>query len=336
MAANVTLRQISKRAGVAPITCSRVLNGSAGRVYVADPTRQRVLRAARELGYLRHMTANAMRTGRTGAIGLVGISPDHAFPPPMLWGVEETAATRDRHLIVAQLRPGSIEHEMQLPRMLRERATDGLLIHGLGERTGEAMLTDRLSRLGAPVIRLGEPLEADCVRIDVRAAATDAAERLVRAGHRRIAVVRYHGNSPDRPLDLHEAFARGLAEAGLTAESIADPSLAGRPDHQQSHAHYMLRQRGRPTAIFACGRAEAEACAVAALRLGLKMPEQLALIAAAGQPIDVGGFTVATMVLPLGQLGRVGVRMLCTKIDRPDRLLAPQVLHHRFVPGQTV
>lgn len=331
----ITLAEVSRRAGVAPITCSRVLNGSNGRVYIAQATRQRVVEAAQALGYRRHMTAGATRTGRIGAIGLIGISPDHAFPRPMLWGVEEGAAARDLHLVIAQLRHADIDNETQLPRMLRERAVDGLLVYGLGQLSEQSMLADRIAHVDVPVIRLADAADADCVHVNVHAAAADATDRLAKLGHRRIALVQFASQLHPIEHDMREGYRRWLADAGLSPCMMLEPELNARVDRQQAHAHYVLRQKDRPTAVVACGPREAAAFTVAALRLGMKMPEELAVIALADEQVDAGGYTVTTALIPNGQLARTGVRMLCTKVDRADRTLAPQVLHHRILPGQT-
>lgn len=335
MTDRITLAAVSERAGVAPITCSRVLNGSRVRVHIAEDTRRRVLAAARELGYRRSMSAGATRTGRLGAIGLLGISPDHAFPRPLLWGVEEAAASRDLHLVVAQLKHTDIDHEAQLPRMLRERAVDGLLVYGLESAAAESILAQRIGRLDVPVIRLADRADADCVHVDHSAAAAEATNHLVKLGHRRIGLVQFAARPGHAEFDLRDGYHRALAEAGLPPVPLIDPSVHRRFDRQQLHAHYMLRQPNRPTAVVACGRHEAAAYTVAALRLRLAVPDQLAVVGIADEPVEVGGYPVTTALVPHGQLARTAVRMLCTKIDKPDRHLTPQILHHRLVPGQT-
>lgn len=63
-----TIRDVAKEAGVSIATVSRALNGNT---HLAGATRQKVLAAADKLGYQKDRLAAAMRTGRTGAIGLV-------------------------------------------------------------------------------------------------------------------------------------------------------------------------------------------------------------------------------------------------------------------------
>ena len=66
----VTSREVAERAGVSRATVSFVLNG-VRTDRVSEDTRQRVLRAARELGYVPDSAARTLVSGRTGTIGLL-------------------------------------------------------------------------------------------------------------------------------------------------------------------------------------------------------------------------------------------------------------------------
>src|SRR5206468_9013267 len=71
----VTMRDVAKRAGVAPATVSNVLNG---RRPVANSLRQVVLDAVQDLGYERNQLAASLRLKRTRSIGIV--VPDLTIP----------------------------------------------------------------------------------------------------------------------------------------------------------------------------------------------------------------------------------------------------------------
>ena len=62
------LLDIAKRAGVAPITVSRVINNSG---YVSQPTRERVEAAVKELGYVPNTIARGLRSKRTHTLALI-------------------------------------------------------------------------------------------------------------------------------------------------------------------------------------------------------------------------------------------------------------------------
>jgi LacI family transcriptional regulator len=69
---------VARLAGVSRATVSYVVNGlDGGRIPISEETRQRVLEAIEELGYQPDARAQALRSGRTKAIGL--IIPDLAL-----------------------------------------------------------------------------------------------------------------------------------------------------------------------------------------------------------------------------------------------------------------
>ena len=63
-----TIRDVAKRAGVAPITVSRAINNSG---YVSTEKRVRVEAAIAELGYVPNTLARSLRSRRTNTLGLI-------------------------------------------------------------------------------------------------------------------------------------------------------------------------------------------------------------------------------------------------------------------------
>ena len=72
---NVTLTNIAKTAGVSVSTASRVLNQNDKIIPISPKTKEKVLRVAREMGYMPSMAARALRSGSTKTIGVLGTSP---------------------------------------------------------------------------------------------------------------------------------------------------------------------------------------------------------------------------------------------------------------------
>jgi LacI family transcriptional regulator len=219
--------------------------------------------------------------------------------------------------------------------MLRETAVDGLVIFGLGDPEADSLLARKVRSLDVPIVHLVDDADVDCIRFDARSASMEATESLIRAGRQPVAFSQFSPMPGHLEFDVREGYQRAMRDAGLPTRSLIDLELRLRPDQQQDYAERALSHSDRPTAIVACGPQEAAAFVVAALRLGLRLPEDLALIAISDEQVQVGGFVVTTVLMPYGQLARSAVRMLCTKIDRPDRTMAPQVLHHRMLPGQS-
>src|SRR6266496_1925810 len=96
-----TIRDVATRAGVSHQTVSRVINRNPN---VAEPTRERVLTAIRELGYVPSPMARGLISNRTHSIGMVTADVSDGFFARAVAGAEAEARRRDYYLIV-----GSVE-----------------------------------------------------------------------------------------------------------------------------------------------------------------------------------------------------------------------------------
>ena len=83
------IQDVAKRAGVAPITVSRVINNSG---YVSQETRERVEAAILELGYVPNILARGLRSKRTHTLALVVTDITNPFFTVIARGVEDTAS----------------------------------------------------------------------------------------------------------------------------------------------------------------------------------------------------------------------------------------------------
>src|SRR5579883_3270772 len=98
-----TLKQIARETGVSIKTVSRILSGHSD--LHRPETRERVLKAAQDLGYLFNSSARALRQGRFGCIALV-LSADLVFsmtPTGLVGGILDACAAERLHLTLAQL-----------------------------------------------------------------------------------------------------------------------------------------------------------------------------------------------------------------------------------------
>src|SRR5438045_9598576 len=118
-----TLRDIAAALGVSVATVSNVFNG---RPNVGCATRQKILQAAKQLGYRPNRAAQAMRTGRTRAIGLVLPDLTNPFFPELAQAVENTA--RSLGLMVCLIdSQGRADGESDGFGLLMQHAVDGII-----------------------------------------------------------------------------------------------------------------------------------------------------------------------------------------------------------------
>jgi len=143
-----TVKDIAAAVGVSVATVSNVLND---RPNVGRVNRQKVLRVAKQLGYRPNRAAQAMRTGRTRAIGLVLPDLTNPFFPELAQAVENTA--RSLGLVVCLIdSQGRVDGEADGFALLMQHAVDGIIWCPVGPR-----LPAPLKTLARPVVLIDRP-----------------------------------------------------------------------------------------------------------------------------------------------------------------------------------
>lgn len=146
-------------------TVSRVLNGHSP---VAE-TRERVLAAVRDLGYRPNNVARALRTARTGALGLIISDLTNPFFTELADAVEDEARSLGYSLVIGNAGE-SPEQQDDYIRTLLDRRIDGLLVSSAG--TGSAMLSEVVAS-GTPLVLLDRTVPG----VDAPASAPTAVPR---------------------------------------------------------------------------------------------------------------------------------------------------------------
>ena len=119
-----TIRDVAKRAGVAPITVSRVINNSG---YVSEKTRARVEVAVADLGYVPNVLARSLRSKRTNTLALILTDVSNPFWTTVARGVEDAASDADFNVILCNTDESEIEQDKYL-RVLLQKQVDGVLL----------------------------------------------------------------------------------------------------------------------------------------------------------------------------------------------------------------
>ena len=207
---HASLRDVADRAGVSVATASRVGSGSAA---VRPETRERVVRAMRELLYV-----PPGRAEPSGAIGL--LVPEFGNPVfAALAQAMETRATAAGFATILCNTAGSAMREVDYVHMLLERRVEGMVFicaeitDVRGEHSHYAQLLEQGARL-VFVNGGSEALHVTSVGVDERAAGRIATEHLLELGHRRIGFV---GGVPFALATQEKTRGRAaaLAEAGV-------------------------------------------------------------------------------------------------------------------------
>jgi len=207
----LTLRDVSEASGVSEMTVSRVLRN---RGDVSDATRERVLEAARRLGYVPNKIAGALASQRVNLVGVVIPSLSNMVFPEVMTGISEVLDDTGLQPVVGVTNYLPEREEAVLYEMLSWRPT-GLIIAGLEHSdAGRAML----EASGIPIVEImdidGSPVDS-AVGISHRRAGRQMAEEILAAGYRRIAFLGTQMPNDHRARKRLEGFEEALAKAGV-------------------------------------------------------------------------------------------------------------------------
>ncbi|MFZ2655234.1 MAG: LacI family DNA-binding transcriptional regulator [Victivallales bacterium] len=180
----VTIRDISKAAGVSLETVSRVINGKyKGRTEKSRMLMKKILREAARRHYRPHNAARSMRTSSTGLIGVVfeeGSLGVHPVINETLKGINEALERENYNIVITSL--SGIKKATLESRIFREHLLDGIIIiDNIGSEEAQSI---RSLIPSCVMLNMNYWRTYCCVRRDEHAAGLTAGTELLRLGYR--------------------------------------------------------------------------------------------------------------------------------------------------------
>ena len=313
----VTIIDVARRAEVSASAVSHAFN---------DPERlrattvERILGAARDLGYAANPHARALHSRRAGVVGvLVPQTIESVFTNPFFGsffaGLGRVTDARGIGLLAVSPVATSLE------RAIATAPVDGFVIVGLDEVHEE--LAPLRKREVPFVIVDGEAVTVPSVNSDDEAGAFAAASLLLEHGHRDIAVLGFPpATGHHQPFRYgvggrrHRGIVRAFAEHGATWH---DDRLAPTPaslEGGDAVLGHILDSGRRPTALLAVSDVMAIGAIGAARRRGVRVPEDLEVIGF--DDIPIAAYTqpaLTTVRQPILEKGRIAADLLMRKLD---------------------
>jgi LacI family transcriptional regulator, gluconate utilization system Gnt-I transcriptional repressor len=211
----LTLRDVSEASGVSEMTVSRVLRS---RGDVSETTRERVLTAARALGYVPNKIAGALASQRVNLVAVIIPSLSNMVYPEVMTGISQVLEDTGLQPVVGVTHYQPEREESVLYEMLSWRPS-GVILAGL-EHTDAARAM--LANAGIPIVEVmdvdGEPVDS-VVGISHRRAGLKMAEAILTAGYKKIGFLGTMMPFDHRAKKRLEGLEEGLAAAGM---SLAD------------------------------------------------------------------------------------------------------------------
>ena len=207
----LTLRDVSEASGVSEMTVSRVLRN---RGDVSAATREKVLTAARTLGYVPNKIAGGLASQRVNLVAVVIPSLSNMVFPEVLGGISAELDDTGLQPVVGVTNYSPSREDAVLYDMLSWRPS-GVILAGLEHSKAARAMLDNA---GLPVVEImdvdGTPIDT-AVGISHRRAGTEMADEILTAGYRRIGFIGTHMPEDHRARKRLAGFEDRLAEHGV-------------------------------------------------------------------------------------------------------------------------
>jgi DNA-binding LacI/PurR family transcriptional regulator len=294
----VTLADVAARAGVSRALVSIVMREAPGASAV---TRERILAAARDLGYRPDLRARSLAGTRSRIIGvLFGRAGQFHFE--LLEGLYAAAEDHGYGIVLSALTRG--RGEAQALESLNDFRFDALVM--LGPAAPQPLLTGKV-----PLVVVGwhvDDLSVDVVRTSDDQGMALAVEHLVQLGHRRIAHI--DGGDGLISASRRNAFVDAMRANGLESQALLLPGGETQLEGQRA-ARQLLRRRRLPTAVIGFNDDVAAAAMSVFAQQDIHVPQQISVV---GWDDSVLAGEAAYRLTSVGQLPQQMARLAVERL----------------------
>ncbi|WP_211369243.1 LacI family DNA-binding transcriptional regulator [Roseospira navarrensis] len=216
------MADVARRAGVSAMTVSRTLKGTGP---VTPETRDRILQAVEDLGYVLDLSAGALSSKKTGFVSVLIPSLNNSNFSDTVSGITEVLDTEGMQVLIGITNYSRLREEQVIETMLQRRP-EGIIVTG-GTHTPRGRLI--LEKAGIPVIETWDlpaaPID-HVVGFSNAATIEDMMARLVFRGYRRIAFIEGEHGEDTRGQDRRAGYERAVQALGLERACVIS---LGRP-----------------------------------------------------------------------------------------------------------
>ncbi|MEX0685117.1 MAG: LacI family DNA-binding transcriptional regulator [Balneolales bacterium] len=277
MSSNVTLKQIALKLDLSTMTVSRALNNPS---MVGKSTRQKVLEAAKSMGYSPNHIAKSLVSRKTFTLGVIIPQISHSFFPEIVRGIEEIAYDGNYQLLLTQSAE-SFEKEVKNIETLRSKRVDGILVSS-AQTIVDYKYYKRVINAGLPFVffdRCVEDIGASCVSVNDRTSSRRITQHLIDHGYEKIA----HLSGPQKVTigyERSEGYKEALSKNGLPVNPkwIVENGFNEKGGYEAMKKILDLPADEHPRAVVAVNDPVAFGAMEAIRDYGLSIPDDIAIV----------------------------------------------------------
>ena len=319
----LTLRDVSEASGVSEMTVSRVLRN---RGDVSDATRQKVLAAAKALGYVPNKIAGALASNRVNLVAVIIPSLSNMVFPEVLTGINQVLEDTELQPVVGVTDYLPEKEERVLYEMLSWRPS-GVIIAGLEHSDAARAM---LKAASIPVVEImdtdGKPIDA-MVGISHRRAGREMARAILKAGYQHIGFMGTKMPLDHRARKRFEGFTEVLAKEGVEIEDREFYSGGSALAKGREMTAAMLERSPDLDFLYYSNDMIGAGGLLYLLEQGIDVPGQIGLAGFNGVELLQGlPRRLATMDACRLEIGRKAAEIIAARLDDPQAAIEDKVV----------
>lgn len=326
---NATIREVAQLAGVAPSSVSRALSNHPD---VSPKMKERVLRAAAQLGYQPDFLAQSLRSGATRTVGFIVRDISIPLFADIIKGAEQTLENSGYStLLMNSFQDPALEAKHI--GVLSRRRVDGLIVSLASESNSETLRA--LGKIRIPIVLLDREVNgvaADTVVFDHAEGTRAATKTLIELGHRRIGLI--IGSSGIRPSrERLRGFLSAYEAAGMLGRREDVMEMRTSTPETGAKATLALLDKALPPTAIVAGDSQLGVGMLTALNeRGVRQGRDISVIVADDMSLlRLMDPPVSVVHRNAEDMGRVAAELLLRRLRDSSAPVALEVLPTRFI-----
>ncbi len=312
-----TIKDVAKLANVSVATVSHVINNTR---FVSDEVQQRVRGAMYETGYVPNYIAKALRSGRTKTIGIIIPDISNPYFSSVVYSMEDSLRSAGYMMILCDSSEDS-GREQELIDHLCANQVDGIILAPVNT---EYDYTGFFERHGVPAVFFDRNLNVnDCsgVFCNVREASAEAVDRMIRRGHRRVALI--NRNTSNKYSIVRERL-DGYLDALKQNDIAVDPQLIYEIPATSANGYAamtdILTQRPDVNGVYVSNQKLSIGAFECLMDHKVRIPQDMSIVAYSTHIWhNMTTPRLASVLEPLVEIGKTAVRLMIDKLNDPDK-----------------